>query len=114
MKPRTRFTLTLIFLIVLGLFVPIPEPEVEGVSGHGESREPFVWSQDSVWSALEEMFARAKDQGCDSAKPLIEAAESRLRTILVAVRDRDLAPSDRLFAQLEDVFFRTAPLVATC
>jgi len=108
--PTTCRYLGALAAIVAALTWPAPPPDVAGAPA-GAQR--FVWSRDSLWSALETTFARSRAAGCRiegtalASIDSVDATLARLRT----ERTSATAPS---LDSLEDAFFRLAPQAAAC
>jgi len=91
------------------LFVPGPTPDVDPPPHH-----PFVWGQDDLWARLEARFDAARERGCASSDPAIEAGLAGLDETLAGIEGAELGPADARWDTLEAQLFEVAPLLGAC
>lgn len=120
MKKATSSTHRLLRIIGAGIFVliaaygllliPEPYPAVPGTS----EKQPFIWDQDDMWSALESRFAQASRDGGVQISPQIDSSIAYIHALLDTIAVDRLAPGDPLFHMLEEAIFQAGPMVAAC
>ncbi|MDQ7786570.1 MAG: YiiX/YebB-like N1pC/P60 family cysteine hydrolase [Thermodesulfovibrionales bacterium] len=96
------------------LLIPEQEPFLSFSDSGSQTKQPFVWNQDSYWQTLEAQYRQLQQSGCRDienriASELIEAA-----SLLLQISRKNLGPDAPEFADLERRMFETGPLVSGC
>jgi hypothetical protein len=92
------------------MFVPWPEPAPPA----GAGGRPFVWSQDQRWQALETAFRSAREAGCASVRPRVEALLGHGRDLVAVAAAGKFGPESAVLDDIEGTTFDLGPIVAAC
>jgi hypothetical protein len=95
---------------VAALAWPAPPPDVAAAPAGGRR---FVWSRNSLWSALETSFATSRAVGCTHERPARAAADS-VDAMLARFRTERSSPTAPSLDSLEDAFFTLGTRAAAC
>jgi hypothetical protein len=101
-----------LLLAVIYLLLLIPDSKPPQFSG-GEHK-PFIWNQNERWSALEESFKQARQEGCERLSQKITVKLGQCNQLLEFLAAGTLQPGAGCFAELEDSTFSLAPMIAAC
>jgi hypothetical protein len=92
------------------LLIPSPYPSVSGIAG----KQPFLWNQDELWSALERQFTHAREESCAWLNPMVDSSIHYSHHLLNTITADSIAPDDQRLDSLEAALFHVAPMVAAC
>ena len=101
-------------VVAAGVYIVLLIPDLPRVSPVPATRHPFVWNQDARWEALEQMFVRCRQSGCDSLCEDIQDALKRGIREMNELGDHQHVPDDTLFTAIEEDVFRLAAMVGAC
>ncbi len=97
-----------LFALYIVLLFPAPEPQLPELP----DRQPFVWNQDSLWSALEVSFQQALQSDPASLEAAIDSGFELSNDLVKSRLSENVSPSDPAFEQLESRLFSLAPQLA--
>jgi hypothetical protein len=112
LKKRLLIGLAAILVAYVVLLIPESDPPATIPSSSGSRKMPFVWNQDAFWRQLEEQYVKARAIRPESLLRRVDSLLSLANRRLVRLANAGLKPEDHSFAQLEDLIFQTAPLIA--
>jgi len=97
-------------VVVVALAWPPARPVVPSAS---DGARGFAWNRDSLWSALEATFARARADGCSNGTAIASASVEG-HALLDRIRAKRVAAASPVLDSVEQRVFALAPLVAAC
>lgn len=110
MKRKIFYIAGSIMFFYLILLIPtekIHEPRIA-------SKRQFVWNRDSLWTALENEFAKSKLLGCEKLENQIFRNFAFINSLSDEISNRKLLPNDPLLEDIGQAIFATAALVGGC
>jgi hypothetical protein len=107
---KLKFTAAAIIIIYLILLIPESGPNKIEVA----QRTQFLWNRDSLWHTLEKHFTIARQSGCDNLSGQISGLLNKFTKELDSTGKQNLNPDDKMFDNLLNIIFQTAPLVGAC
>jgi hypothetical protein len=99
-----------ICLLYLILLIPVSSPPIT----NNDYLRPFAWKQDSLWSALETQFIKARAENCFQLTDSIDISLRSAHHLLDILDSRSWSPDLSAFADLENRTFWLAPLIGAC
>ena len=106
------FGVILLMLVTLYLLLLIPSGDK--TPPKMADKQPFAWSQDSLWESLEKEFIAAKEMDCLENLEKIDTAMTAIHQFLDEITQDTLAPDAVQFALLERQFFQLGPQIGAC
>ncbi len=104
----------LVILCLVAGFVVLSIPLGDPAIPTADRSLPFVWNQDSAWTALEELFVVSRANGCGDVGVEIDDGLGRLDGFLSQLDSIQTKPSDLVWDEVEDVLFVLGAQVAAC
>jgi hypothetical protein len=113
-KKYPKWILMVIVLGYLVLLIPDRKPEVSSIRPIESKKQPFVWSQDAYWEALEARYRELRKTGCQKTAPAIQSVIARLGDYLKILEGKKLNPEAKVFDEIEQQMFEAGSLVGGC
>jgi hypothetical protein len=111
---RIGWVVAALAVLYIVLLIPLGERVTAPPGGKRAQKQPFAWSQDEYWNALEAAYRSLKQGGCTTAAPVLASKFQNMKRILHTVDRTRPGPEDPVIRELESLVFEMGPVVSAC